>query len=126
MNGPCAVTQDLSRYMAQAEAEERAQEATQSRRLDRQNEILSSPLLLAEAFEYLPDSDQAFTALTRAYVSSDLSVLSAVCVAAAEAMAEADIKPVTSAQLRRERDEYRAEQRRDDLVEQRANALVGP
>lgn len=125
MNGPCAVTQDLSRYMAQCEAVERAQVATQSRRLDRQNEILSSPLLLAEAFEYLPDSDQAFTALTRAYISSDLSVLSAVCVAAAEAMAEADIKPVTPAELRRERDEYRAEQRRDDLMEQRANALVG-
>lgn len=125
MNGPCAVTMDLSRYMAQAEADERAQEATQSRRLDRQNEILSSPLLLAEAFEYLPDSGQAFTALTRAYVSSDLSVLSAVCVAAAEAMAEADIKPVTPEELRREHDEYRAERRRDDLMEQRANALVG-
>lgn len=124
MNGPCAVTLDLSRYMAQAEAEERAQEATQSRRLDRQNEILSSPLLLAEAFEYLSNQDKVFVALTRAYVGSDLSVLSAVCVEAAEAMAEADIKPVTPAQLRRERDEYRAEQRRDDLMERRANALV--
>lgn len=113
---PCAVSLDLARHMAAQEEGERAAEATEQARADRKHEILASADLLDEAVTQYGDIDAICSAAILQYLGQPNTV-SDLLDAAAEAMANAEVKELTPADLKRVRDEVRAEMAYDERME---------